>query len=60
MLTRRKLLKAIIKSIFTDGWRSRLLVGNDSNKVSDETMSFESDGEIHVIRMIIYKPKGCE
>lgn len=58
MLTRRKLLKVLIKSIFKGGWRSRECVGSKSNKVSDESMSFEIDGKFHAIRLTVYKRQG--
>lgn len=58
MLTRRKLLKIIIKSIFKGGWRSWECVGDKSDKLSDESMSFEIDGKHHAIRLVIYKRQG--
>lgn len=55
MLTRRKLLKVLIESILKDGWRSWECVGKASDKISDESMSFEIDGKFHVIRLVVYK-----
>lgn len=60
MLTRRKLLKLLIKSIFKDGWRGSECVGSKSDKLSDESMSFEIGGEYHVIRLVVYKRQGGE
>lgn len=60
MLTRRKLFKLLIKSIFKDGWRGRELVGSKSDKLSDESMSFEIGGKFHVIRLVVYKKKAGE
>lgn len=55
MLTRRKLLKLLIKSIFKDGWRSWECVSSKSGKLSDESMSFEIDGQYHIVRLIVLK-----
>ena len=60
MLTRRKLLKVLIKSIFKGGWRSYEYVGSKSDKLSDESMSFEIDGKFHVIRLVIYTQQDGE
>lgn len=60
MLTRRKLLKVLIQSIFKDGWRSWECVGRNSDKVSDESMSFEIDGKFHFIRLAVYKRQEGE
>lgn len=55
MLTRRKLLKVLIKSIFKGGWRSCECIGSNSDKLSDESMSFEIDGKYHIVRLTVYK-----
>ncbi len=60
MLTRRKLLKVLIKSIFKGGWRSCECIGSKSDKLSDESMSFEIDGKFHAIRLVIYKRQDGE
>lgn len=58
MLTRRKLLKVIIKSLFKGGWRSTQVIGRNSDKISDETMSFDSDGLFYSIRLSVHKFEG--
>ena len=55
MLTRRKLLKVLIKSIFKDGWRSTLFAPADSDKISDETMGFTDNGIYYHIRLSLHK-----
>jgi len=55
MLTRRKLLKVIMKSIFKDGWRSTLYSPTDSDKISDETMGFTDNGIYYHIRLSLHK-----
>jgi hypothetical protein len=58
MLTRRKLLKVLIKSIFKDGWRSAEVISRNSDKISDETMSFDSGGVFYYIRLSLTKQQG--
>ena len=60
MLTRRKLLKVLIKSLLKDGWRMTEMCGRNSDKISDESMSFDSDGLSYHIRLSIFKFDGGE
>ena len=53
MLSRWKLLKVIVKSHFHYLCGSREVLGKDSNKISDESFIFESNGIYYVVSLVV-------
>jgi hypothetical protein len=55
MLTRRKILKLLMKSIFKDGWRSWETFGGNSGILSRESLSFDDGDKYYTIQVTTQK-----